>query len=91
MAAEHGDGWMPIVEDVTEFETQLTQLQRLCEQTEQREIEVTAVMFPEPNEHLLGRCAELGVRRCVMAAPFDDLSVLQAFLERYLHAAELAG
>jgi probable F420-dependent oxidoreductase len=92
IAAEHGDGWMPIVDDVTEFETKLTRLQHLRKQAGRPEIDVTAVIWePGPGEQLLAGCAELGVSRCVMVAPIEDLSVLQAFLDRYLQAAARAG
>jgi probable F420-dependent oxidoreductase len=92
LAAEHGDGWMPIVDDVSEFEAQLAQLQHFCKETGRTDIEVTAVMWePEPDDQLLARCAELGVSRCILPAPIDDLSVLQAYLERCLEVAERAG
>lgn len=92
IAAEHGDGWMPIVGDATELETQLTQLQHFCELAGRENIEVTAVIWEsEANDQLLARCAELGVSRCLMVLLIEDLSTLQACLERYLQVAERAG
>ena len=86
VAAECGDGWMPIVIDAVEFETQLTELRRLCEEAGRPAMEVTAVVW-EPDERLLARCAELGVTRCVVWAPIQDLATLQSFLDRYLQIA----
>lgn len=92
LAAEHGDGWMPIVDDATVFEEQLSQLRQLCEQAERPEIEVTTVIWdPETSEDLLPRLADLGVQRCVMPAPTDNVANLETFIERYLQAAERAG
>jgi len=100
IVAELGDGWMPVVDDVTEFEKQLSQLRRLYEQAGRGPgIEVTAILVPpdevdlgtwEPDQQLLERCAELGVIRCATWAPVQDLAVLQAFLERYLQITDLA-
>lgn len=92
IAAEHGDAWMPIVDDTTEFETQFAQLRDFCKEAGRADIEVTAIMWePEANDQLLTRCAELGVSRCVMPAPADDLAGLEAYLDRFLQVAERAG
>jgi len=100
IVAELGDAWMPVVVDVTEFEQQLSQLRRICEQAGRNpQIEVTAVVVPpddadlgawEPDQQLLERCAELGVIRCATWAPMRDLAVLRAFLERYLQISDLS-
>jgi probable F420-dependent oxidoreductase len=86
-AAEYGDGWMPIVEETAEFETQLAELHRLCEEAGRPDMEVTAFMW-EPDEQLLARCAELGVTRCVVWAPIQDLAALQSFLDSYAQTAD---
>jgi probable F420-dependent oxidoreductase len=98
IVAELGDGWLPVVVDVTEFEEQLSQLRRVCEQAGTGPgIEVTAVVVPrddadlgtwEPDQKLLERCAELGVTRCATWAPTRDLAAFQAFLERYLQISD---
>jgi hypothetical protein len=49
-------------------------------------MEVTAVVW-ELDERLLARCAELGVTRCAVVAPTQDLATLQSFLDRYLQVA----
>ena len=85
--AEYGDGWMPIVEEASEFETQLAELHRFCEEANRPDIEVTAFAW-EPDEQLLARCAELGVSRFTVWAPIDDLAALQSFLDSY---ARIAG
>ena len=86
VAAECGDGWMPVVIDAVEFETQLTELRRLCKEAGRPAMEVTAVVW-ELDERLLARCAELGVTRCAVVAPTKDLATLQSFLDRYLQVA----
>jgi probable F420-dependent oxidoreductase len=94
IAAEHGDEWMPIVDDTGEFEQRLRQIRQVCEQAGRPQIEVTAVVYtwdPETSEDLLPRLAELGVHRCVLPAPTDNLASLETFIERYSQAAERAG
>ncbi|HMD91425.1 MAG TPA: LLM class F420-dependent oxidoreductase [Trebonia sp.] len=89
-AAEYGDGWMPIVEEAAEFETQLAGLHRLCEEASRPDMEVTAFAW-EPDEQLLARCAELGVSRCIVWAPIQDLAALLAFLDSYARIADRAA
>jgi alkanesulfonate monooxygenase SsuD/methylene tetrahydromethanopterin reductase-like flavin-dependent oxidoreductase (luciferase family) len=89
LSAEQGDGWMPVVGELPEFQAQLSRLQDLRERYGGADFEVTAILEESaPHRGRLARCAELGVRRCVMVAPIENLSVLEAFLERYLQAAE---
>lgn len=88
-AAEYGDGWMPVVVEAAGFERQLAEVHRLCAEAGRAAIEVTACAW-EPDEQLLRRCAQLGVSRCAVVAPTRDMAALQAFLERYLHAADRA-
>ncbi len=80
-AAEYGDGWIPVVTDAGEFEASLTQLQRLCQEKSRPTPPVTTLVF-EPDEDLLARCAELGVTRCAVLAPTQDLATLRSFLGR---------
>jgi alkanesulfonate monooxygenase SsuD/methylene tetrahydromethanopterin reductase-like flavin-dependent oxidoreductase (luciferase family) len=87
VAAECGDGWMPVVVEAAGFEAQLTQLHRLCEEAGRPDLEVTAAVW-ELDERLLARCAELGVYRCAVVAPTQDMAALQSFLERYLQVAD---
>jgi alkanesulfonate monooxygenase SsuD/methylene tetrahydromethanopterin reductase-like flavin-dependent oxidoreductase (luciferase family) len=68
MAAEQGNAWAPVVEDVPEFRIQLTQLKRLCEESGRPAIDVTAFTW-KADERLLAGCAELGAARCVVWAP----------------------
>ena len=42
----------------------------------------------QPDERLLARCAELGVTRCAVWAPVQDLASLRSFLDRYLQVAD---
>lgn len=86
-AAEYGDVWMPMVEDAAEFETQLTELRRLCEAAGRPSMEVTAFAW-EPDEQLLAQCAELGVSRCTVWAPIEDLGALLSFLDSYARIAD---
>jgi probable F420-dependent oxidoreductase len=86
-AAEYGDVWMPIVEEAAEFETQLTELHRLCKAASRPDIEVTAFAW-EPDEQLLAHCAELGVSRCTVWAPIQDLGALLSFLDSYARVAD---
>jgi probable F420-dependent oxidoreductase len=87
MAAEQGNAWAPVVEDVPEFRIQLTQLKRLCEEAGRPAIDVTAFTW-KADERLLAGCAELGAARCVVWAPVQDLTSLQSFLDRYLQVAD---
>ena len=89
-AAEYGDGWMPIVEEASWLQERLAGLHRLCEQAGRPDREVTVFMW-EPDEQLLTRCAELGVIRCAVAAPTQDLTTWQSFLDRYSEVAERIG
>ena len=87
IAAEQGDAWAPIVFDVPEFQSQLAQLERLCEDAGRPAIEVTAFTW-SADEQLLAGCAELGASRCVVWAPVQDLSTLQSFLDHYLQIVD---
>jgi probable F420-dependent oxidoreductase len=82
-AAEYGDGWMPEVEDLTDFETKLGEVRQLCAQAGRPDLEVTAFAW-EPDERVMARCAELGVSRFAVWAPVQDLDTLSAFLAGYV-------
>jgi probable F420-dependent oxidoreductase len=86
-AAEYGDVWMPEVEEVAEFEAQLTDVRRLCEEAGRPGLEVTAFAW-EPEERLMARCAELGVNRFTTWAPIQDLAALLSLLDSYARIAE---
>jgi probable F420-dependent oxidoreductase len=87
IAAELGDEWAPIVEDVPGFQAQLAQLRKLCEEAGRQAIEVTAFTW-SADEQLLAGCAELGASRCVVWAPVEDRASLQSFLDHYLQVAD---
>jgi alkanesulfonate monooxygenase SsuD/methylene tetrahydromethanopterin reductase-like flavin-dependent oxidoreductase (luciferase family) len=87
IAAELGDAWAPIVFDVPEFQAQLAQLSKLCEEAGRPVIGVTAFTWTV-DERLLAACAELGATRCVVRAPVQDLTSLQSFLDHYLQVAD---
>jgi probable F420-dependent oxidoreductase len=86
-AAEYGDGWMPEIEEPADFEAQLAEVRRLCAEAGRPALEVTA-FAREPDERLLARCAELGVRRFTVWAPIQDLDALAAFLDGFTRMAE---
>jgi probable F420-dependent oxidoreductase len=86
-AAEYGDGWMPEVEDLADFEAQLSEVRRLTEEAGRPGLEVTAFAW-EPDERLMERCAELGVSRFAVWAPIQDSDALSSFLDGY---ARIAG
>jgi probable F420-dependent oxidoreductase len=86
-AADYGDGWMPEVEDLAEFEAQLAEVRRLCAEAGRPGLEVTAFAW-EPDEGLMARCAELGVSRFAVWAPVQDLGALSSFVDRYARMAE---
>jgi probable F420-dependent oxidoreductase len=86
-AAEYGDGWMPEIEDLAEFEAQLTEVRRLCAEAGRPGLEVTAFAW-EPEEGLMARCAELGVSRFTTWAPIHDLDTLSSFLDSYARITE---
>ncbi|MDX6368254.1 MAG: hypothetical protein QOK30_3330 [Nocardioidaceae bacterium] len=81
-AAEFGDGWMPIVDDLSTFEAQRGELHRLCAMRGRADLEVTAFLY-EADEQLLEGCARLGVSRCAVLAPTNGRGSLESFLERY--------
>jgi probable F420-dependent oxidoreductase len=83
VAAECGDGWMPIVTDWLEFQTEQAELHRLCAEAGRADLDVT-VCLVEPDEQLLACCAELGIGRCVVVAPSRDKAALLSFLDHFL-------
>lgn len=87
VAAECGDGWMPVVTDWLKFEAGHAELRLLCAAAGRADPDVTVCLF-EPDERLLASCAELGVMRCVVVAPSRDMAALQSFLDRFLGIAE---
>ena len=86
VAAECGDGWMPVVTDWDQFQAGHAELHRLRAEAGQADLPVTACLV-EPDERLLACCAELGVMRCVVVAPSRDMAGLQSFLDRFLGIA----
>jgi alkanesulfonate monooxygenase SsuD/methylene tetrahydromethanopterin reductase-like flavin-dependent oxidoreductase (luciferase family) len=89
-AAEYGDVWMPEVEDLAEFEAQVTEVRRLCAEAGRPGLEVTAFAW-EPDERLMARCAELGVSRFAVWAPIQELDALSSFLDGYAGIADLVA
>jgi probable F420-dependent oxidoreductase len=87
IAAELGDAWAPIVEDIPEFQAQLAQFRKLCAEAGRQAIEVTAFTW-SADEQLLAGCSEPGAARCVVWAPVQDLASLQSFLDHYLQVAD---
>jgi alkanesulfonate monooxygenase SsuD/methylene tetrahydromethanopterin reductase-like flavin-dependent oxidoreductase (luciferase family) len=87
IAAELGDAWAPIVFEVPEFQTQLAQLSKLCEEAGRPVIEVTTFIWTV-DEQLLAACAESGATRCVVWAPVQELASLRSFLDHYLQVAD---
>ena len=87
MAAECGDGWMPVVTDWLQFEAGYAEPHRLCAAAGRADLDVT-VCLVEPDERFLAQCAELGVMRCVVIAPSRDMAALQSFLDRFVRIAE---
>jgi probable F420-dependent oxidoreductase len=79
IAAEHGDGWLPVVEDVQEFEAQRAELVRFCDEVGRVLPEVTACLN-RLDEALVVDCVDRGVTRCVIVAPTEDREVFQSFL-----------
>jgi probable F420-dependent oxidoreductase len=86
-AVEYGDEWMPIIDDVAEFEAQLAEVHRLSEEAGRPDMETTVFAW-EPDERFLGRCAELGVTRFTTLAPIQDLATLSSFLDGYARTAD---
>jgi alkanesulfonate monooxygenase SsuD/methylene tetrahydromethanopterin reductase-like flavin-dependent oxidoreductase (luciferase family) len=82
VAAEVGDEWMPIVDDLPTFESERSELHRLCDMRGRADLEVTGFLF-EADEQLLEGCARRGVSRCAVLAPTNDRRSLESFLERY--------
>jgi probable F420-dependent oxidoreductase len=89
-AAEYGDGWFPMVEDLDRFEASLTQLRRLCEERDRPLPPVTALSF-ELDAAAMQRCAALGVTRYVTLAPTSDRAVLSRFLDQVAVTADRAA
>jgi probable F420-dependent oxidoreductase len=89
-AAEYGDAWMPIVEELDEFESQLAELRRLCREVGRPDMEVTAFAW-ELDERLVARCAELGVTRFTVWMPIQDPAALPSFLDSYTRIASRAA
>jgi probable F420-dependent oxidoreductase len=87
VAAECGDGWLPVVVSAADFEQQLTHLRGLREQAGKPDIEVTAILV-EINHELMTRCAQLGVARFAVIAPIQDRDQLHSFLDQYFSTAD---
>jgi probable F420-dependent oxidoreductase len=79
LVAEHGDGWLPVIEDADELETGLTTLRRLCDERSRPMPEVT-VCLDDLDKDLLLACGRHPVARIVVMAPTDDLAELRSFL-----------
>jgi probable F420-dependent oxidoreductase len=79
VAAEHGDGWLPVVEDLQEFDAQRAELVRSCDHAGRGTPEVTACLN-DLEESLVVGCLERGVTRCVILAPTEDREAFRSFL-----------
>jgi probable F420-dependent oxidoreductase len=79
---EYGDGWLPIVSEELDLGAQMQELERLCGAAGRPTAPVTAGLW-EIDESLMGRCAELGVDRCIVVFHGEDKDDFPAFLERY--------
>jgi probable F420-dependent oxidoreductase len=87
---EYGDGWMPIVFEEPDLGSQMQELSRCCDAAGRPTAPVTACLF-EINEPLMGRCAELGVDRCVVVFHAENQEDFPAFLERYAGLVDRFG
>jgi probable F420-dependent oxidoreductase len=79
IAAQHGDGWMPAVEDLAKFAAQRSQLRQMCDDLNRPEPPVTAC-FNDIDAPLIAGCVDLGIARCVILVPIEDPAVLQRSL-----------
>jgi alkanesulfonate monooxygenase SsuD/methylene tetrahydromethanopterin reductase-like flavin-dependent oxidoreductase (luciferase family) len=87
MLAELGDGWLPTVDTEEEFERDLSLFTEAFDEVGKPPVEVTAVVGPD--ERLLERCAEHGVRRCVILPPqLGERVGLESFLDEYSRLIE---
>ena len=84
LVATYGDGWLPVVADLDDFDRQLADLHERCRLSSRPPLEVTAC-FDELDEELIASCADRGVVRCVVVAPTGDPETLQTFLDRLRH------
>jgi probable F420-dependent oxidoreductase len=92
-ALDYGDAWMPVLTDLPEFETSLSELHRLCDDAGRDRMDVTALSF-DLDETVMARCVELGVARVAVLAPTKDRSALRSFLARcarIVSSGELEG
>ncbi|MGC4109542.1 MAG: LLM class F420-dependent oxidoreductase [Nocardioides sp.] len=81
VVAEQGDGWLRLVDDLTELDAALAELDRLCANLGRPRPPVSAC-FGELDEELLHGCLRRGVVRCVVMAPTGSLDELREFLDR---------
>jgi probable F420-dependent oxidoreductase len=79
IAAELGDGWLPVVDDVSQFAGQLAELTRLCDEVGRARPDVTVCSF-DADQRLLEACAEHAVTNLVVMAPTENLSAFHSFL-----------
>jgi probable F420-dependent oxidoreductase len=90
VAATYGDGWLPVISDMDEFDTQLTELRELCDRAHRPPLPITGC-FDELDADLIASCLERGVSRCVVMAPAEEEGDLQDFLDRYASLRERIG
>jgi probable F420-dependent oxidoreductase len=79
---DYGDGWMPLVSDGIELETDLLGLRRLCQEAGRDAAPVTAVVW-EIEQQLVQRFADLGIERCAVYLLPEDMDLVKSFLERW--------
>jgi probable F420-dependent oxidoreductase len=81
LAAEHGDGWMPVVETLDEFDQAFASFIRVCDELG-RAVPQISVCTMDANEETLVRYADLGVERCVLWVQTDNAGDLRARLDQ---------
>jgi probable F420-dependent oxidoreductase len=81
LAAEHGDGWMPVVETLEEFNQAFASLTRVCEELS-RAVPQVSVCTMDVDEETLTNYAEMGVARCVLWVHTDNAGDLRARLDQ---------
>jgi len=81
LAAEHGDGWMPVVESREEFDLSIASFASVCHELG-RSLPPITVCTMDVDEATLSHYADEGVTRCVLWVQTDDAEELRARLGR---------
>jgi probable F420-dependent oxidoreductase len=87
LVVEHGDGWMPVVDDAEDFGRRLVRLRQLCDD-HGRDLPEITVCFDDLDAELMAACAAFPVARFVVVAPTEDIAALRAFLTDLAHLGE---